>query len=157
MDQADIAVHTVLAAEDTGQVGNDAIKTACGIEVGLGLWFSTSSSNFILKLFNKGRYQRVFAWEAAILTAMEVIVVDAMVDEFAPLDAKKESVVRFIKVKNTEAVDLDVVWFFEYHHINNLLPSFVGVPSAEGVVQKVNLGLEKGETFGLEKTSSFTI
>ena len=122
MDQADIAVHTVLVAEDTGQVGNDAIKTSCGIKVGLGLWFSTSSTNFILKLFNKGRYQRVFAWEAAILTAMEVVVVNTMVDEFAPLDAKKESVVRFLEMKNTQLMDLDVVRFFEDHHIDDLLP-----------------------------------
>jgi hypothetical protein len=93
MDKIDVAVHAMLAAENTGQGRDDAVEAARCVKVGLGLWFLACMADLILKLFDEGGYQGGFAEKATVLAAVEVFIVNALVDQFAPFDAKEKCIV----------------------------------------------------------------
>jgi hypothetical protein len=70
-------------------------------------------------------------------------------DQCTPFDPQKEIKISFIKMDHPQSMDLGRIKIFLNHESSHLVPALVCVGVANGIVEKVNLALEEGETFGI--------
>jgi hypothetical protein len=155
MELCDVPVETAGSGEDVGRGWDNTVVARSSIISEFDVVRTGHDRVVVLHEFKENGVQCLFVGKAAVTARVELIIVEAFLDEFPELDSQDQIIIILVEVNDAEAVEEGVTWFFFDHSIDDFMPARKAITVAGCVVNRnlvelpeIGFGVVKDCPFG---------